>query len=200
MTGSWGDGPSEPAFYFDLSSPEAYLAAERVLRDLPVRAEWHPVWSAALPEGALTPGDGDALDRSALEGLGAERGLLPFRWPQPLPSDTRWAMLVATFAKQIGRTVPFAHAAFRQAFAGGRDLGDRDHVLISAAACEMHPTAVVKSAGLGSIADRLDAATEAAIARGVTRVPAVALDGEVFHGDAGIEAAARHAAVARSPA
>ena len=48
-------------------------------------------------------------------------------------------MLVATYAKQIGRAVAFSLAAFRQAFAGGRDLGERDNVLIAAAACEMHP-------------------------------------------------------------
>ena len=49
------------------------------------------------------------------------------------------AMRVATFAKQTGRTVSFALAAFRQAFAAGRDLSDPDNVLIAAAACELHP-------------------------------------------------------------
>ena len=33
-------------------------------------------------------------------------------------------MRAATYAKQIGRTVAFALAAFRQAFAGGRALDD----------------------------------------------------------------------------
>ena len=48
-------------------------------------------------------------------------------------------MLAATYAKHIGRAVAFSLAAFRQAFAGGRDLGDEGTVLIAAAACEMHP-------------------------------------------------------------
>ena len=48
-------------------------------------------------------------------------------------------MLAATYAKQFGRAVAFSLAAFRQAFAGGRDLGDEITVLIAAAACEMHP-------------------------------------------------------------
>ncbi len=66
--------------------------------------------------------------------------LQPLRWPERWPPDTRTAMLAATYAKQIGRAVAFSLAAFRQAFAGGRDLGDTDTVLIAAAACEMHPT------------------------------------------------------------
>ncbi len=53
-------------------------------------------------------------------------------------------MLVATYAKSIGRVVPFAQAAFRQAFAGGHSLADTNNVLIAAAACEMHPNAVLK--------------------------------------------------------
>jgi 2-hydroxychromene-2-carboxylate isomerase len=101
-------------------------------------------------------------------------------------------MRVATYAKQIGRTVPFALAAFRQAFAGGRDLAVADNVMIAAAACEMHPNAVLKAAGLRSVADRLDGATALAARRGVRDVPAVWVPGdEVFHGDEALEHAAR---------
>ena len=113
------------------------------------------------------------------------------RWPQPFPFDSTFAMRAATYAKQIGRTVPFALAAFRQAFAGGRDLSVPDNVLIAAAACEMHPAAVLKGAALQSIAARLDAATALAAQRGVRDVPAVWLpNGEVFHGDDALERAA----------
>jgi 2-hydroxychromene-2-carboxylate isomerase len=79
--------------------------------------------------------------------------------------------------------VAFSLAVFRQAFAGGRDLGERDSVLIAAAACEMHPAAVVKGAGLASTRARLDEATAEAVAAGVLDVPAVVLDGRVLHGD-----------------
>ena len=60
-------------------------------------------------------------------------------------------MRVATYAKGGGRAVAFSLAAFRQVFAGGRDLGDEGTVLIAAAACEMHPTAVLKGVGLRSV-------------------------------------------------
>ncbi len=81
----------------------------------------------------------------------AEHGLQPLRWPATWPPDTELAMLAATYAKHIGRAVAFSLAAFRQAFAGGRDLGEEGTVLIAAAACEMHPTALLKGMSLRSV-------------------------------------------------
>jgi 2-hydroxychromene-2-carboxylate isomerase len=181
---------SHPLFYFDLASPEAYLVAERVLHDLPELAEWQPVWIGGLRAGEQGGGGVGWTDKGRIERIAAERGLQPVRWPEPFPSATRFAMLVATYAKQIGRTVPFAQAAFRQAFAGGRDLGLTDWVLIAASACEMHPAAVLKGAGLGSIAARLDDATAAAASAGVLDVPAIRVDDRVFHGDDELDGAA----------
>ncbi len=184
-----------PAFYFDLRSPEAYLAAERVLQLLPVRAEWLPIDSSRLTGADTLEAWRCETDREAylerISRLAERRGLQALRWPQPFPFDSAFAMRAATYAKQIGRTVPFALAAFRQAFAGGRDLAVPDNVLIAAAACEMHPTAVMKGAGLASIAARLQDATALAARRGVRDVPAVWLpEGEVFHGDEALEQAA----------
>src|SRR4051794_41570312 len=88
-------------------------------------------------------------------------GLMALRWPDPFPADTEWAMLAATYAKQIGRGVAFSLAAFRQAFAGGRALSRRDNVLIAAAAREMHPPAPGQGAEVGSIAPPPHAATPA---------------------------------------
>ena len=75
-------------------------------------------------------------------------------------------MRVATYAKGGGRAVAFSLAAFRQVFAGGRDLGDEGTVLIAAAACEMHPTAVLKGAGLRSVSASLARAGRAGAAGG----------------------------------
>ena len=183
----------QPVFYFDLASPEAYLVAERVLHDLPEPAEWQPVWLGGLRAGELGDGFRCAREvaslREDVERRALRRGLQAVRWPEPFPAQSRGAMLATTYAKQIGRTVPFAQAAFRQAFAGGRDLGDPDWVLIAAAACEMHPAAVLKAMNLASIAARLDGATAAAAAAGVLDVPAVRVGDRVFHGDAELEAA-----------
>ncbi|MCU0259000.1 MAG: hypothetical protein MUF56_08255 [Solirubrobacteraceae bacterium] len=156
-----------PVFYFDLASPEAYLAAERVLQVMPVATEWVPVLAAAA------------------------RGLQAVRRPDPFPADARTAMLAATFAKSIGRVVAFSLAAFRQAFAGGHDLGDPDVVLIAGSACEMHPSAILKAIETEGTRAALAAATALAAERGVREVPAVWVPGSgVFHGDTGLDAAA----------
>ena len=98
-------------------------------------------------------------------------------------------MLTATYAKRVGRAVAFSLAAFRQAFAGGRDLGDEGTVLIAAAACEMHPTAILKAIGLRSVRDALSAASHRARAAGVSQLPAIEVAGAVFSGPDCLEAA-----------
>ncbi len=182
------------AFYYDLRSPEAYLAAERVLALLP-GVEWVPVSAPDLPgadtlEGFRCQTDVEAF-RDRIERVAARRGLQALRWPDPFPSDTAYAMRVATYAAQIGRAVAFSLAAFRQAFAAGRDLGVPDNVLIAAAACELHPNAIAKGAALAAVARGLDDATALAAQRGVRDVPAVWLpDGRLFHGDDALDGAA----------
>lgn len=183
------------AFYYDLFSPEAYVAAERIITRLPA-AEWIPVAAPDLPGADLLDGFRCQTDieafRDRIERLAARRDLQEIRWPDPFPCDSAYAMRVATYACQIGRAVAFSLAAFRQAFAGGRDLGIPDNVLIAAAACEIHPRAVTKGAGLDSVARTLAAATTLAAERGVRDVPALWLDdGRVFHGDDALDGAVR---------
>jgi 2-hydroxychromene-2-carboxylate isomerase len=184
------------SFYFDLGSPLAYLAAERVLHVLPGPAEWRGVLARELP-GA------DAFDsfhrreeeenfRAEVERRASELQLQPLRWPEPFPFDSRHAMRVATYAASIGRAVAFAQAAYRQAFAGGHSLQQPDHVLIAAAACEMHPAAVQRAATLGSVARKLEGTTAQAARLGVRDVPAVVLGAQVFHGERALEQAAEH--------
>ena len=155
---------------------------------LPELPEWVPVQIGSV--GAFRCAEEELIYREDVEARARRYELQPVRWPDPFPADTEWAMLAATYAKQIGRGVAFSLAAFRQAFAGGRDLSLRENVLIAAAACEMHPTALIKGAELGSIATRLKDATAAAAAAGVVDVPAVQVGDRVFHGDRELEKAA----------
>ena len=158
-----------PLFFYDLGSPHAYLLAERVNSELGEVPEWRPILAPAAAE----------VDREAIEREAAAQGLLPVRWPAVWPPDTRTAMLAATFAKESGRAVAFSLAAFRQAFAAGRDLGDVDTVLLAAAACELHPRAVLKGIETRSVQEKLEEATAEAAALGVTQVPAVVHGGRV---------------------
>jgi 2-hydroxychromene-2-carboxylate isomerase len=185
------------AFFFDLQSPLAYLAAERVLQTMPVACEWQPVLARDLggAESFMTfrCRKEEEIFRSEVELRAAELCLQPVRWPQPFPFDSELAMRVATYAKSIGKAVAFAQAAFRQAFAGGRDLGERDNALIAAAACEMHPAAVTQAFERNAIAEQLDQATAAARGLRVRDVPAMRVGERVFHGERELEQAAAYA-------
>ena len=185
---------TQPVLYFDLSSPEAYIAAERAAEVLGVVPEWQPIHLAALPGAgeldAFRCAEERDIFRAELERLAAAHGLQPLRWPPEWPSDTALAMRVATYAKSIGRVVAFSLAAFRQAFAAGRDLADPDSVVIAAAACEMHPAAVLKAADTRGVAEALGRATAQAAEAGVRGVPAVRVGSRVFHGEAALQDAA----------
>jgi 2-hydroxychromene-2-carboxylate isomerase len=126
--------------------------------------------------------------REDIERRAAALGAMPLRWPDPFPADTRWAMLAATYARSIGRGVAFSLAAFRQAFAAGRDLSERDNVLIAAAACEMHPAAVIKGVELESTRRELERNNERAREDGVTEVPAIWVEGRLLAGERAIPA------------
>jgi 2-hydroxychromene-2-carboxylate isomerase len=129
-------------------------------------------------------------ERMRIERSAANLGLQPVRWPARWPPQSREAMLAATYAKRVGRTVAFSLAAFRQAFAAGRDLGAQETVLIAGAACEMHPVALLKGIGLRSVADALARAGARARAAGVKSLPAIQLHDRVFEGDRAMQQAA----------
>lgn len=184
-------------FYFDLGSPYAYLSAERIsglFTDAELeQPEWQPILLGGLFKRFGRSSWADGPDReegiAEVERRAADLGLARLVWPDPWPGDMLFAMRVATFAKQTGRTVSFALAAFRQAFAAGRDLSVHDNVLIAAAACELHPNAVTKAAGTDTVKRALIEATEAAAERGVIGVPSIAVGSEVFWGDDRLEEA-----------
>ncbi len=179
-------------FCFDLADPLCYLAAERVLHaDHDAPLQWLPVSASGLPAGGSCEAFRCQAELEAfqedVERQAHRLGLPPIRWPSPFPYGSELAMLAATYAKEIGRIVPFAQAAFRQAFAGGHALDREDFVLLAAAACEMHPRAVLGAVQAHSTARRLGAAGELALQRGVSRLPAIAIPGATLERELALE-------------
>jgi 2-hydroxychromene-2-carboxylate isomerase len=191
-----------PVFYFDLGSPYAYFAAERIASLFEeagaARPEWQPILLGGLFKRFGRSSWGQGPDREAgmreCERRAAAYGLPEIRWPDGWPGDMLVAMRAATFAKQLGRTVSFSLAAFRQQFAAGRDLSDPDNVFIAAASSELHPRALETAIASDGVKGELRAATDAAGDRGVFGVPSVVVGDEVFWGDDRLEEAAAAAA------
>jgi 2-hydroxychromene-2-carboxylate isomerase len=187
-----------PLFFYDLGSPYAYLAAERVnalfaeIRGEP--PEWQPILLGGLfkrfGRDSWARGEGRDQGMREVERRASAYGLPPINWPEPFPGNTLLAMRAATYAKEIGRGVSFSLAAFRQAFAAGRDLTERDNVLLAAAAAEMHPRAVLSAIERDSVKRALREATELAGDLGVRGVPSLVVGERVFWGDDRLEEAA----------
>jgi 2-hydroxychromene-2-carboxylate isomerase len=190
-------------FFYDLGSPYAYLSAERI-SGLFTEAgleqpEWRPILLGGLFARFGRESWGVGADRepekAEIERRASAYGMPPIVWPDPWPGNTLMAMRAATFAKQTGRTVSFSLAAFRQAFAAGRDLTDPDNVVIAGAGCELHPKALLKAVETELIKNALRGATDEAAALRVEGVPAVVIgNGEVFWGDDRLEEAVEAAA------
>ena len=190
--------PGRATFFYDLGSPYAYLAAERIHGVFEEAGAEPPVWQPILLGGLFrrfgrdswANGPGREAGLAEVERRAQAYGLPPIRWPDPFPGNTLFAMRVATFATEIGRGVSLPLAAFRQAFAAGRDLSDPDNVFVAAASAELHPRALRAAAERDSIKEALKAATEAAGDAGVVGVPSVLVGDEVFWGDDRLEEAA----------
>jgi 2-hydroxychromene-2-carboxylate isomerase len=204
LSGGEGVSVSRAAFYYDFNSPYSYLAAERIsglFAEAEVeQPEWKPISFGhvvqAIDKRPWSFEDDREADFAEIARRAAERGLPEVRYPEgwPIENYSLVPVRAATYAKEVGRVVSFSLAAFRQVFAAGRDLSDPDNVLVAAAACELHPKAVLKAIESEPVKRRLRATTEEALAKGVTGVPTVAVGGELYWGDDRLEDAVEAAA------
>lgn len=142
--------------------------------------------------------DDRSADFSEIQRRADERGLPQVRYPDgwPVENYSLNPIRAAIYAKESGRVVSFSLACFRQVFAAGRDMSDVDNVLLAAAACELHPNAVIKGIETKSVKDKLRSATEEALARDIEGIPTVAVGDRLFWGDDRLEEAVRAASSA----
>jgi 2-hydroxychromene-2-carboxylate isomerase len=187
---------AQVTFYFDLGSPFAYLAAERLGDVLGEPVEWQPVSLGGLFKlaGRSSWSLGDPKRReegiAEVERRAGMYGLAAVRWPDPWPSNYLMAMRAATFAYRAGRGHEFTMRAFRASFAEGLDLGIPAHVLQAAERAGLDPAEVERATQDPEIKLALREATDAAHALGVVGVPTIAVGSELFWGEDRLEDAA----------
>jgi 2-hydroxychromene-2-carboxylate isomerase len=185
-------------FYFDLGSPYAYLAAERLPWLLPDTVRWQPVLLGGLFKltGRSSWALGDArrrtLGMAEIERRARAYGLPPMHWPDPWPDDYLSAMRATTYAFATGHGGEFAMHAYRDAFTAGSDLSLPDNVFASASRAGLDVEAVRAGIDDPEIKRALRAATGAAYDLGVFGVPTIAIGSELFWGDDRLEDAAIH--------
>jgi 2-hydroxychromene-2-carboxylate isomerase len=185
-------------FYFDLGSPYAYLAAERLPALIQEPVRWQPILLGGLFKltGRSSWALGDYRRRQAgmaeIEQRARRYGLPAMRWPDPWPSDYLFAMRAATYAFSVGRGHELTQLAFRSAFRAGRDLSISAQVLLACEEAGLDPAAVQRATEDPEVKLALREATGAAYELGAFGVPTVAVEGELFWGDDRLEDAAAH--------
>lgn len=187
----------EPIFYFDFSSPFAYLAATRIDRLLPRRPRWAPISMAfvasahertpwSMREESREPGKRECEERAA------EYGLPPMRWPSgwPLDSYSLPALRAAYVAAAAGCLREFSRAAFERNFMDGSGLGTEADLRAVTETAGLDPDHVLAEVCRPAIKEKLKLETEGAIRAGVFGVPTVLIGDELFWGDDRLSAAA----------
>ncbi len=186
-------------FFFDLGSPYAHLAAQRLdLFVAPVNLQ--PISLGALFKlnGRSSWSLGDPARRAAgmaeVERRARARGLAAIHWPDPWPGHYLQAMRAATIAARAGRAREFMLCAFHLAFERGLDLSVSANILAAADLAGLDPEQVNAATDDPDIKLALRSATSAAHDLGVLGVPTVATsDGghiKLFWGDDRLEEAA----------
>jgi 2-hydroxychromene-2-carboxylate isomerase len=188
-TGSVPTAPSAPrrraqraTFWFDLTLPGTYLAAERVDRTFP-GVRWEPAALEALHAGQ------PLTDRKELAHVMAEAETraavlrAPLVWPDRYPRDVRPAMRAASLACELGLGAPFVLAASRLAFCGGFDLGDPEVLAEAAAAANVPLDRCLAAAGDVSRDEAIEAAGRRLLALGADQLPVLRVGRRLFCGE-----------------
>jgi 2-hydroxychromene-2-carboxylate isomerase len=180
----------EPIFYFDFSSPFAYLAATRIDGVLPRRPRWAPISMAfvtsaheripwSMREESKERGKRECEERAA------EYGLPPLRWPSgwPLASYSLPALRAAYVAAAAGRLREFSRAAFERNFLDGSGLGTDADLRAVAETAGLDPDHLLAEVRRPAVKEKLKLETENAIGAGVFGVPTVLVGEDLFWGD-----------------
>ncbi len=184
---------NELTFYYDFSSPYAYLGAtqvERVAKGAGARVRWRPILVGALFNAIGTPNvpldEFPAAKRSyMLRDLlhWASHWGVKFRWPTRFPMRTVAPLRMVYAAEAAGGDVAaLSHALFRAYWVDNRDIAD-PALLATLGDVSGIDAPAVKAA--------LRAATDEAVAAGVCGVPSFVARGQLFWGQDRLELVSR---------
>jgi 2-hydroxychromene-2-carboxylate isomerase len=178
-----------PIFYYDLYSPYSYLSAARVDEVLPERPEWRPIAFGVIVERLGKVPWSFASDRRAdfeeIARRASELGLPPVRYPEGWPVQTYSivALRAALAVEDQDERRAVTRELYRTAFVDGNHLADVETVLGAVAGAGVDRDRIAEAIGSPEIKERLRTETDAALERGVTGVPTVAVGDQLFWGD-----------------
>lgn len=184
--------PTPIEFYFDFTSPYSYLLSEQIeavatkygrsvrYRPTLLGAVFKTTGGAPLTE---LPLKGD-YSRRDFERSARFAGIT-FAMPQPFPVSTVNAARALLWLQGSGsaKSVSFVHTVFRAYFAQGRNISEPAVLAEIADELGIDPQAMAAATQDPAIKDKLKAAVDESIQRGVFGAPFVFVDGEPFWGN-----------------
>ena len=178
-------------FFFDYASPYSYFASaqvEAVAQRTGAELRWRPfllgaVFKAVGNVPPITITNKAAWLLRDVQEWTRYLGLPPFRMPENFPINSLKANRLGLVAAEHGRIVPFSHAAFRAAFADGKDLADPQVLAGLARAVDLDPEQALAKAETQEIKDALRRNTDEALARDVFGAPTFFVGDELFFGN-----------------
>lgn len=177
-------GDTATTLFFDLSSPETYLLAERVERRLG-DVWWRP---AVLWNGSSQESEADLAGRIEAAERRARELRMPLVWPERFPAPVPKAMRMATYAAERGRGAAFAIATGRLAFCGGFDVEDQDMLAEAAAAAGLEVAEALAVTRDIQLDEMIVGAGRALWSEGVTALPALHHEQHLYWGEPQIAA------------
>src|SRR5512133_3771449 len=178
-------------FFFDVGSPAAYIAWQR-LPALCAKAgaaiDYRPMLLGGVFQGTgnQSPLNIPAKGRYVMEDLErfARRHGVPFRHNPFFPINTLMLMrgAIGLQVREPARMVPYVDAVYRAIWVEGRDMNDPAVVAAVLQAAGFDPAAVLALTGDPQVKERLKAATQKAVARGVFGAPTFFVDGLMYWG------------------
>ncbi len=176
-------------FIYDLGSPYAYLAADRIDEqfDTSIDVEWVPVLLGGIfketgrSSWAETPKRADGIAEIAQRA--AAYGMPAFKYPEPWPNNGLTVMRVATWAQSVGAGRRFARAAFEVQFNDGLPLSEPENIELAAHRAGLDPQFALESAGDPAVKQALIDNTKAALQAGAIGVPTIVVGDQAFFGD-----------------
>jgi len=183
--------PAPLEFFFDFSSPYAYLASHRI--GLLARRHGREVrWRPMMLGPAMAATGGKPLVHVPLKGDYARRDLprtarfhgIPFEMPSLFPQVTLAAARLFYWLEEQApeRAVPFAQSVFKALFVDDQNVADRAVVGRLAAAAGVDEATALAAIDQSDVKEKLKVVTADAVERGVFGSPFIFVDGEPFWG------------------
>jgi len=176
-------------FYFDYSSPFAYLASTEVEATLGDKATWRPmllgavfkaVQMANVPFFTMSEAKRAYYAKDIARQAGAAQA--KFTWPSNFPMNTVLALRMTLLARahETAQGRQFVHRVFRAYWAEDLDISQGEVLAKIASECGLDGPALVEGASAPDIKAALKTCTQDAVEAGVFGAPTF-----VVHGDEG---------------